>query len=222
VHGSVETLLGPAAPVFRRPEPLLRPARQRAVLAALVAAPRPGRELDLDRLLPSIASRRPVDRLPRRTELTTQLGVRLLLDHGPSMGPFLADLPPLVDAVRRVAGAEAVEVFATMSGPAAAIAVDGDETGGPVSPVPTGPRPLLLVSDLGIGPGGPPPADWLELARAASAAGSPLVVLVPYPPARWPAWAVPRMALVHWDRPATATTAIRAARRAAQLAGARP
>ena len=220
---SVQTLLpAPATRPARPHAPLFEPAHQRAVLTSLASVERAGPELDFDALVERVAAREPIDDLPRVREPTTRLGVQLLLDTGRSMDPFRRDQRLLADALRLVVGSGAVEV----------LAVRGRlDTGRPVSgsnraPVPLpgpGPRPILLASDLGVPrPGGGPwptrPSDWIRLAARAREAGSPLVVLNPYPPSRWPEWAVPALTVVHWDRPADAGQASRAARRAAALA----
>jgi hypothetical protein len=148
----------------------------------------------------------------------------LLTDHGPSMGPYLRDVHQLAGALRQVAGVDGVETLATEGDPTTVQPLaddDADPDGRPYEPTPG--RPVLVASDLGIGaPGAAGPRPWLELAARARAAGCPLIVLVPYPPHRWPAWAREHLTLVQWDRPTTAATARRAARRAATLAGVLP
>jgi hypothetical protein len=230
---SVEQLLpAPPATAPPPPEPLLSPAHQRAVLTALVAVPRPGREVDVAALVERLAGRQPVHAVPRLAEATTRLGVQLLVDHGPSMGPYLRDLRLLTAALRQVAGADGVRVLATDGDPATVLPLaltsdeeDEDWEERPYEP-PGGGRPVLVASDLGIAGAAAGsvagPAAWLRLADRAREAGSPLVVLVPYPPARWPAWAAGRLTLVRWDRPTDAGQARRAARRALALAGVRP
>jgi hypothetical protein len=223
LHGTVEQLLPAPPPPGRRPaEPLLPPAHQRAVLSALVAVARPGREVDVATLVDRVASRQPVRSVPRLPASTTRLGVQLLLDQGPSMGPWLRDLRLLAGALRQVAGADAVQVLAT-DGDLTAVQPLSEDAGPRAYTPPGGGRPVLVASDLGIGgAGGVPPGRWLELARLTREAGCPLAVLVPYPPARWPAWARRRLTLVQWDRPTDAGQARRAARHAAARAGIRP
>jgi len=204
----------------RSPEPLLRPSRQRAVLSALAAVGRPGREVDVDTLVERIVVREPVVVVPRLPESTTGLGVQLLVDHGPSMGPFRRDLRLLADAVRLVVGADAVDVLALRDGPRTVLSLNDDDAEDGPYPAPAGPRAVVAASDLGIGdPATTRPADWLWLAGVVRQAGSPLVVLVPYPQDRWPAWADGPLTLAQWDRTTDAGSALRAARRAASLAG---
>src|SRR5262249_8194887 len=133
LRGTVEQLL-PAPPPRppRLPEPLLSPVHQRAVLAALVAVPRPGREVDVAALVDPIARWPPVDGVPRLPETTARLGVQLIADQGPSMRPYLRDLRLLADALRQVAGTDAVEVLAADGDPATVVGPedDGDGYGG--------------------------------------------------------------------------------------------
>src|SRR6266540_1490804 len=217
-------LLAEPGPPAVPPRPLRGSVEQ--LLPALVAVPRPGREVDVDALVDRVASRQPIDAVPRLPEATTRLGVQLLADQGPSMRPYLRDLRLLADALRQVAGADAVEVLAADGDLDAVVPLTGEGTGERPYAPPAGARPVLLASDLGIGtpPDASPPVTeerWLDLARLAREAGAPLVVLVPYPPTRWPAWTAGKLTLVHWDRPTDASQARRAARHAAARAGVR-
>jgi hypothetical protein len=202
----------PAPPATSgEPEPLLAPSHQRAVLSGLAALDRPGREVDVDALVDSVVRREPIVTVPRLREPTTRLGVRLLVDRGPSMAPFRRDIGLLTAALRRVIGPDTVDVHNFRGDPGSAL------------PPAAGSRPILLASDLGIAAtsAAAGPSAWLRLAAAAREAGSPLVVLLPYPSSRWPAWAAGHLSLMHWDRPTDAGRARRAARRAALLAGVR-
>jgi hypothetical protein len=223
VAASVQTLFPEPATRPDHPQaPLFEPAHQRAVLTTLASVDRAGSELDFDALVDRLAAREPVGDLPRLSEPTTRLGVLLLLDTGPSMDPFRRDQRLLADALRLVVGDDAVQVLAVRGRLHTGRPVSGGNRD-PVRLPGPGPRPTLLASDLGTARqgGGPQltrPSDWLGMAARAREAGSPLVVLNPYPPARWPEWAMPALTVVHWDRPADAGHARRAARRAAVLA----
>lgn len=224
LRGSVTDLLPPPPNRPTSPEPLFEPWHQRAVLSALAAIDRPGQDVDINAVVERVALREPVGVVPRLPEQTTRLGVQLLVDYGPSMGPFRRDLRLLAEALRRVASSDAVEVLAFRANLQEVVPLSGeDDEPRPYTPA-GGSRPILVASDLGIAATGAitvRPVDWLALASHAKELGSPLVVLVPYPPARWPAWASTYLSLVHWDRPTNAGHARRAARRAAALAGLR-
>jgi hypothetical protein len=202
LRGQVADLLPAPDSQPGQPEPLFQPAHQRAVLSTLASVNRPGHDFDIAALVELAARREPIGRVPRKLEPTTRLGVQLLVDHGPSMGPFRPDLRLLAAALRRVVGQNAVEVQAFRG----SLASYEPASGG---------RPILVATDLGIAPtgGAVRPAEWLALARRAKVVGSPLIVLVPYPPSRWPTWAR-HLTLVHWDRPTSARHAQQAARRA--------
>lgn len=201
LRGQVADLLPPPDSRPEQPEPLFQPAHQRTVLSTLASVARPGRDIDIAALVELAARREPIGRVPRKLEPTTRLGVQLLVDHGPSMGPFRPDLRLLADALRRVAGQHAVSVHAFR--------------GSLASYEPAPGRPILVATDLGIAPTGVAvrPTEWLALASRAKEVGSALIVLVPYPPSRWPTWAR-HLTVVHWDRPTTARHAQQAARRA--------
>lgn len=198
------------------PEPLLDRRRSRSVLSMALATRAGEGELDLDQVVRTIARGDAVRRLPRRSYPTLARGVQLLLDRSPAMLPFLADLRALEEEVRGLAGAEAVEVL-SFSGCPTRCAGDGpiDEWG----PYDENRRPprgtrVLCASDLGIGlplTGHTPasPHEWLDLADLLRAAGCPLLVLCPYRRERWPEPLQRRLAVLHWDRTATAALAAR-------------
>ena len=66
---------------------------------------------------------------------------------------------------------------------------------------------MLALTDLGLG-GRSPPAraarDWAAFAEVVAAAGSRLVLLVPYPRAAGPR---ARRTVVHWDRATSVASA---------------
>jgi hypothetical protein len=74
---------------------------------------------------------------------------------------------------------------------------------------------VVALTDLGIARTGarvPGLAQhWLELDAELRAAGSSLVVFVPYPESRWPESLSEQLALVRWDR-RTSLVDVRAAR----------
>lgn len=230
---SLDTLFPAGSSPKLAPEPLFLPHHERAVLSALAAVSRPGREVDVTTLIEQLGTRQAIDRIPRLPEATTRLGVQLILDQGAGMRPFARDLGLLVRSLRRIVGADAVDVLDASYRLDLVSRLDSDEEMSgtengvdmerPYQPPARG-RPVLLVTDLGISPTlGPAPArqptDVMRLAYAVRGAGCPFVILVPYPPARWPAWAVGQLTLVHWDRPTVAGQVLRAQRRAQAIAG---
>ena len=124
----------------------------------------------------------------------------------------------LAARIERLVGADGFERLAFDRSPLGELGV-GD---GPVwtwkryaeqRPLPAG-RPLLAVTDLGLGGHRAARAEtarsWLEFADEVAAAGSRLVLLVPYPAARWPAVLRRSVAIVRWDRATSVRAAVEA------------
>ena len=203
----------------RRPADLLAPARQRAVLSTLLSSRRADGEIDVDALVSRIAAGEAVPDIPRRLVLTTRLGVRLLVDTGAGMTPFLRDAERLVAQAEQLVGSDALERLSFEGSPLG----PGGLGDGPawtwkayteLRPPPPG-RPVLVVTDLGLGGRTPAPSiaaqRWLEFAEVVRTAGSRLVLLVPYPEGRWPAALRASVAIVGWDRATSIRDAIDAA-----------
>lgn len=176
----------------------------RHILSAALASTRPGADLDVARLITAICRREVVSRLPRRPETTLERGCQLLLDYSASMVPFWDDLTGLVDQVTRVVGADLTRVYSFDTGPLEARR--WTLAGEPEPWRPDG-RPVLVATDLGIqGRSTPtaPDAHWSRFADCCSAAGSPLLILIPWPEAQWPKRFPGRVALIHWGPRTTA------------------
>lgn len=176
----------------------------RHILSAALAGTRPGADIDMSRLIDAICRREAVARLPRRPETTLDRGCQLLLDYSATMVPFWADLTGLVEQVTRVVGADVTRVYSfdsrpleahrwTLAGESEAWRPDG--------------RPVLVATDLGIqgraAPDAPDP-DWMRFADRCAAAGSPLLILIPWPEAQWPKRFPGGVALIHWGPRTTA------------------
>ena len=211
VHPLAE-LVPPAPGRPSRPASLLEPTLERAILGALVASRRPDGDPDVEALVPRIAAGEPVRTIPRRPLRTTRLGVRLLVDAGGGMLPFRHDAERLAERIAQLVGAAGVERFDFDGSPLGPHGL-GD---GPVwdwvpyhalRPLAPG-RPVLALTDLGLGGRSPAPAQaaraWLAFAELVE---SPLVLLVPYPRTRWPA--VRGLHVVPWDRATSVREALR-------------
>jgi hypothetical protein len=149
-------------------EPPIPGQQLRASLVALVRRPRPGRRLDVPRLVAEVVAQRPVRRLPRLTEATTSDGVTVVADVGRAMLVHLQDVERLVAELRQVVGEPRIDVRWVG---------DGD-------PVPLGTRehPALVISDLGAGAARTGPSGtgrWGPLLSAARR-GADVVALVPH------------------------------------------
>lgn len=194
---------------------LLPPARHRAVLAALCRTTGPG-DLDIPEIVRRLARAEPVDRLPTKLVPTMRRGVQVLVDLGPGMRPFLGDQRAVVAALRRLVGQEGLEVLRFAGSP-----LDGAGAGpGPVwtwCPYrpPIDDRRVLVLSDLGAGPGHPDRmavwSRWLRFAAMFRRLERPMVALVPVPPGRLPDEVRARIPMVTWDRSTRVADAARAA-----------
>ena len=193
-------------------EPLFRPGWARAVLSAVLSTAGDAGEIDVDALVPRIATRSQIDHLPRLPRPTMRRGAQLLLDRGPALTPFGADQDWLAAQVRRVGGSDRVQVVEFFSAPNREGPIDA--TGRPITyATPASGTPVLVMTDLGIGR--PPgwtdwatPEEWLEYALLIRKAGCPLFVLVPYPRRRWPRALADRLSILPFDR-ATAVSTVR-------------
>jgi hypothetical protein len=205
-----------AASVTRPPlarETLFPERTNRHLLSAALAMRREGHEIDLPRLIESLGGGAPLGRLPRRAEATLELGCQALLDYSASMTPFWEDLNALMAQMTAVIGADQTRVYSFATRP--------DEAwrwtaGGQREAWRPDGRPVLAATDLGI-VGRPaharPDPRWPAFAAACAQAGSPLVILIPWPRAYWPrvcwpAGSAGRPILVHWS-PHTSAAMIR-------------
>jgi len=223
-----------AAPAPPTPS-LLRPRWAPGIVAAMLATPSAGGPLDERRLVDLLARRELPERLPRRRRRTLSAGADVLVDQSGAMLPFAADAREVVAQIVRVLGAERVGVWRFDGDPLHAVgddleppprdappsrprAVDaaGDDswTAARYEP-PSLPRAVLAVTNLGLSGGaryGDPERvrSWLELARTLRAARCPLIALVPFSTERIPPRLRSQIAVLEWDRTATAATARRA------------
>src|SRR5262245_15605353 len=202
----------------RRPAGLLAPERQRAILSALCSSRRADGEIDVDAVVTRIAAGVAVPDIPRRPVLTTRLGVRLLVDTGGGMTPFVRDTERLVAQAEELVGPDGVERLSFDGSPLGPRGVGN----GPawdwkryteLKPLPPG-RPVLAVTDLGLGGRTPAPSiaaeSWREFAAVVRTAGGRLVLLVPYPEGRWPLALRSSVSIVRWDRTTSVRDAIAA------------
>jgi hypothetical protein len=209
------TLQRPKADAARLPDPpsLFVPARTRSILVAALSVSRPEGRIDVPALVQHVARGAVPTRVPRRPVPSLAYGVQLLVDRSPAMRPYRRDARALEADVRRVVGAARLDVLRFAGSPwrGAGRGSKRRWTSYADDHVPPPGTSVLCVTDLGLGvpPSGPlppPPADWLRLGRLLARRACPLVLLVPYGPARWPAPLAHALALVHWDPRTTAAT----------------
>lgn len=170
----------------------------RHLTAAALTTWRPGHAIDLPRLIAALAGRRLPRRLPRRPEPTLARGCQVILDYNQTMVPFWPDLDDLGRQVTAVVGAEASRLYGCDGDPRTAARW---RPGRPAEPWRPDGSPVLAATDFGtLGRGGPRPhPGWDAVARACAAAGSPLLILIPWPPERWPRHLAGRPVLIHWS-----------------------
>ncbi|MER6712584.1 hypothetical protein [Streptomyces sp. NPDC000877] len=191
--------------------PLFVPGWTSAILRAMVSRRVPEGAVDIPALIDTLAHGRPVRRLPRLPLPTMRYGVQVLVDRGPGMQPFRRDQNELLDRVRAVVGPSLVEVGYFSGTPQRGTGPGARWTRTAYVPPESG-RPVLLLSDLGLG--GPPDdpqrgtrQEWEHFVGLVTRAGCGVVALSPYPPRRWPRWMTGLLPLVSWDRTTTASRA---------------
>lgn len=185
-----------------QPDALLMPASERAVLGALAATRLEDGEPDLARLIDQLAAREALQRLPRQRCWALRNGLQVLVDRGPEMAPFDADVQALLAGLRRLLPPSGLHVLAFVGEPLRGCQQPGAEGSTPWLAPPPG-TPVLVLSVLGLGQRhGPatPASLWLRFCQAAAQGGHPLRALVPYAPARWPRPLATQLNALHWDR----------------------
>lgn len=190
-------------------DPVLPPDTAAPILAAITRSRRGSGGVDVAELTRRIARVRPIAPLPMRTRLRLASRILVFIDDSETMAAFGDDWRPLIDAWRTIMPAESVERHQCPHRLTALL-----------NEVRLRPDDLVVVvTDLGI----PPQARldrrdqtvWERLALAAAEAAAHLIVLVPYPPDRWPVGIADHVPIVQWD-PAVSVADIRRANEATQ------
>ncbi|HEY6891368.1 MAG TPA: hypothetical protein VI300_26415, partial [Solirubrobacter sp.] len=205
------------------PEPLLLPRWTPGVVDLVISTRDATGPIDAVRLVDDLARGRVPARLPRRERATLSRGAQVLLDVGPTLLPFAYDVAGLGRAVERVLGGAPLEIL-RFSGLPSWGAGPGPHRTWSTYRVPQRPRPVLLVSDLGVKR--PPdaaewasPGEWLTFVETLERAGCPAIALIPYPVERVPPLLARRLTLVRWDRTTSVVTVRRLLARAPRVAG---
>jgi hypothetical protein len=236
--GSSAAPLAPASAASSppAPPPLFARNHRRGILTAAIATWVPEGPLAIEQVVSATIQRRPILRLPRELRSTVRRGVQLLVDRGESLAPFWRDQDELVLRFRELLGRGRFELveFRGIPVPAPIAPTDVDpaegtwerEPGILVGPDSAGDRgwraprpgtPVLIVSDFGIG-ARPDHEEWVPVVRwrrfadELRAAGSPVLGLVPYASARWPAGLRSSIVCLPWSERTSAGTVRRAAR----------
>lgn len=193
-------------------EPLLVPTWTRALLSAVLARRVNDGPIDVKRVVELVARGEVTVNLPRYPRPTLARGVQVLVDRGETMLPFLEDQTWLEEQVQNVVGPGYLKTL-YFEGCPTRRAGPGGKSGWKKYPTARQPKSgtvLLLLTDLGIGrplwPGASAgEGEWLDFAAAVRKRGCPVVALVPYGPARWPASLQKFMTIIQWDRPTSAS-----------------
>jgi len=187
-------------------QPLFLERTSRHIVSAALGTLRSGAEIDEAKLISAICRREPIPELPRRPEATLELGCQLLLDYSASMVPFWEDLNGLIGQVGEVMGEGNTRVYSFDTRPTEAVCWTPEGEREPWQPEG---RPVLAATDFGIqGRSGraQPDSAWRIFAERCRQAGVPLVILVPWPRARWPLDLGGCPELVHWNAHTSAST----------------
>jgi hypothetical protein len=160
---------------------------------------RPGRDIDIGRLIERICHE-PVNlELPKTIETTLDAGCQLLRDFGHSMAPWHEDLVALERQVRDIIGAARLHAYNFDSLPLE-----------PMRWTPEGKRdywradgrPVLVATDFGVQGAVERPrldAPWREFIEICRQAAAPLVFLTPWPERYSPRDLGAYARLVHWS-----------------------
>jgi hypothetical protein len=215
---------GPALPRAReagKPAPLpgiLPPLEGRGIYTAALSTRVDEGEPDLDRAVNELANYRPLRELPRLPLRTLRRGVQVLLDTGPSMAPYAADVHGLADDLATLLSGSQMELWYFMRCPARGVR-EGLRSRGRAWPVPPRGMPVLAVSDFGIADNlddeeAATIAEWRRFAADVRAEGHLLIGLVPFSPGRWPEALAEEITLIHWSERTIAASVDRAVREA--------
>jgi hypothetical protein len=204
---------GPAAPI----ESLFAPRRVRAILRELTTQALPSGQVDIAAAVALIARAEPIDRLPQRLVSSLGHSVQCLFDSGPALLPFTQDKQQLAATAARLLGEDRVRIADFLGDPLRGVRAQGRARWAPLH-WPARHSTLVVVADLGLGEGraAVQAAAWRRFLDDAAQRGLRTVLLIPYPPARWPAAARHFDIALTWDLASGVQALRRSARRAAR------
>jgi hypothetical protein len=202
------------------PESLLDPRQERALLGGLSACLGDDGNLNVERLVDSLAKGTMPQELPLQPSWTTRRGLQVLIDDGPGMAPFRGDVARVMDRLGALLSRDRLDRLSFEGSPMRGCRTPRRRGRHPWKPPVRG-GAVLVLTDLGIAAADPLSArgtigEWLEFADVAQTAGVQLRSLVPYPSNRWPGALASRLHPVPWDRRTTVAMVRRAVSAAAQ------
>lgn len=188
-------------------EPLPRLARlslfpdriSRHLFTAALGTRRQSREIDIQQLIDRVCTELVIQDIPLKLETTLESGCHLLRDFSQTMVPWWEDLIALTQQVKEVIGASRLQAYSFDTLPAQ-----------PMRWTPRGKRelwqadgrPVLIATDFGIQ--GVSSAkylaqEWHGFIDQCEQAGSPLVILTPWPGQFCPKDLSAYPKLLHWS-----------------------
>ena len=178
----------PSKRVLKSP-PLTVWSRLWPFLHRTLGGARPGRAVDVARLVREFSRLRPVRRIPRLPTHRWPLRLDVVLDRRQALAPFWSDMEALLWPLRHLHGRE---------GFAEHVLDDGDLP----CDLPLGGDAVLVVGDLGLyaGEDSPLVSRWLRLGRQLARQGIPHVALLPCPRSRWLLATSQAWICACWDR----------------------
>ncbi len=180
----------------------LFPRNQSAgILKASLAVRRPGRRLDIPKIIELAVSAKPLTELPHLQIGGLENGVDLFCDYSESMQPFYADLNNLKNSLHQIYGANRCRCFEYDTDPTEAESWNALEQASSWSPIAG--RPVLLATDFGHARQDPHRRlqlrDWRQFVRNIQLKKTPLLVCSPLPPSALPTWLGREVKIIHWD-----------------------
>ncbi len=190
-------------------QPLLSPPEAAGILREMIAISRDG-PIDLKAAVKLMAQARPVTGLPRLARARLASSFELLLDLGPGLEPFSQDRRSLLAILRQIIGRDRTSTWYFSDCPD--LGVRRMPESRPMRyPTPKSTKPIVIVTDLGIGrplliQRRSTVARWHRFAEKLVRSGHSVTCLVPYPSSRWPRSLARTMSIVPWDRPTSVST----------------
>lgn len=173
----------------------------RGLLAASVAQPSRGYDLDMPRLIRASVQRKPLRSLPLLPRFSTQQGCQLLLDFSEALVPWWDDMRDLIQQFHAVLGETACPVYEFTDNPCHA--VRWTETGEQTWQAIAG-KPVVIATDFGqvrtarheLRPG---LSVWRDFALHCRRWQIPVIALTPLGHKRCPKELAHLMSIIDWN-----------------------
>ncbi|MCI5168109.1 MAG: hypothetical protein D3903_18985, partial [Candidatus Electrothrix sp. GM3_4] len=181
------------------PQPLSPWQRIWPFLRAVLGAQDQSRQLDLDRIVRSLARGEVLHRLPYLSRASWSMTAQVLVDLDPQIHFFWNDFYDLVERLQGMRGRVGLDLLCFEDGPlesCTAFDLERRNRQIPYRPPELG-TPILILSDLGLL--NKREQSWLILGRRLQRAGLRPVVLMPCPERYWHGELAELFQLVVWD-----------------------